>query len=402
MSIKTVSFLCLYVISAGFIPCYAQTEQPVAKNDRAQEIEALRIQLQSEPGNNELRYQLARLYNFSGQYRKAIGLFNELLDDDAENADYLLGIGQSYVWSNRAGISLDYLEKAAGIAPDYEDVKRTLATAYRASGHQEKAAAVYRDALDRFDNPGWALAGLRSGSGKGYPAFGLRLGNHMESLDYNPDNWRETRLALTSYLDETTNLTLFAEDAEHFDLEDQTYGVTATLPLFHRTWIHAEAGLSPTHHFSPHYSIYAQAGHGFDGGWGILAGIRHRDYSNSTVNILDGTIEKYFGNYRLAYTLFASDSNVAGSAYSHRLQGGYYFASRNSVQLAITSGEEVDKVTGANQVIRTEFTDVSIWGEFWLTPDFALEYGFGYTDLNLPVQGDSNRKHINLGIDYRF
>ncbi|HKK15206.1 MAG TPA: tetratricopeptide repeat protein [Gammaproteobacteria bacterium] len=400
MTVRAALLPGLFLFIFWIVPCIAQGDRPPGTYD--QDIESLRMQLQSDPDNTELKYQLARHYNFNGQYRQAIELFEELLDVNANNADYLLGIGQSYLWSKQAATSIDYLEKAARLTPDYEAVQRALATAYRASGQEEKANAVYRDALSSFDQPDWALTGVQSGTGKDYPQFGLRMHNHMESLGYNPDSWRETRLALTTFLDENRNLTLFAEDAEHFSLDDQTYGISAAFPLFDRTWSYAEISFSPTHHFSPGYSLYAQVGHGFPHGWGILAGIRHRDYSNSTVNILDGTVEKYIGNYRLAYTLFASDSNVAGSAYSHRLQAGYYFAEKNSMQFAVTSGEEVDKITGANQIIRTEFTDVSLWGEFWVTTDFALEYGIGYTDLNLPVQGDSHRKHISLGIDYRF
>lgn len=382
--------------------------KPVLANDlvavaniQEQDVETLRKQLQSDPDNTALKYQLARQYNFSGQYRKAIELFDNLLKINPDNADYLLGIGQSYLWSERAGASLDYLQKAARLAPDYEAVQRALAQAYRITGQTEKANAVYRDALTRFDRPDWAVAGLQTAPRRDYPEFGLRLSQHMEDLDYSPDNWRRSRLALTGYYSDRS-FTVFAEDSEHFELDDKTFGISVVLPLFAKSWISTEATLSPSHRFTPEYSFYAQLGHSLDGGWGLLAGIRHRKYPDSTVNIIDATLEKYLGNFRFAYTLFASDSDTAGSATSHRLQAGYYFAEENSVQIAVTTGEEVEKITDSNRIIRTEFTDISLWGKFWLTQNFALEYGIGYTDLNLPVQGDTHRKHIQLGIDYRF
>lgn len=399
--IPALIFFLLFMVT-WFIPdAVLANDTADVTDNREQDVESLRMQLQSDPANTALKYELARQYNFSGRYQEAIELFDELLKINANNADYLLGIGQSYLWSDRAETSIGYLQKAAQIAPDYEDVQRALAQAYRNSGQPEKANAVYRDALTRFDRPDWAVTGLQTAPSRDYPEFGLQLSQHMEDLDYSPDNWRRSRLALTGYYTDKS-FTVFAEDSEHFELDDKTFGASATLPLFEKSWIVTEVALSPTHRFAPEYSLYAQLGHSLDGGWGLLAGIRHREYPDSTVNIINATLEKYLGSFRVAYTLFASDSDTAGSAMSHRVQAGYYFAEENSVQIAVTTGEEVEKITDSNQIIRTEFTNVSLWGEYWLTQNFALEYGIGYTDLNLPVQGDTHRKHIQLGIDYRF
>ena len=81
---------------------------------------------------------------------------------------------------------------------------------------------------------------------------------------------------------------------------------------------------------------------------------------------------------------------------------GYFYSEENSVQLAIATGNELDKTLNADRVIETEFTDISLWGEYWPLHNLGIHYGVGFIDLDLPNNRSGNRKSVNIGLDYRF
>ena len=67
-------------------------------------------------------YSEARELVFDGQYQAALELFNDLVAAYPDNADYLLGQGQTLLWLDRPARAIPPLQKARELAPDYEDV----------------------------------------------------------------------------------------------------------------------------------------------------------------------------------------------------------------------------------------------------------------------------------------
>ncbi len=404
-------FLLTIILILGLFPAVTTAENTgiglrasafLSLGTAAESITELQRLLASNPDNVDIKFRLARAYNISREFDKSIPLFEELLRADTENADYFLGIGQAYLWSDRPSAAVIYLEKAASLDPDYEDVHRTLALAYTNNGQQKEAEKVYASSISRFNNPAWATSGKRAlESSKMSPDLRFVIDNRYEDLNYNPDDWRDTRIMLITDLADRKNISFFYINSDRFGETDHTYGAMGYFPLTDKTTLHAELAYSHTHEVLPEYTAYLQLGQAFYEGWGLLGGIRMRDYTEDTVYTGDITLEKYISDFRAAYTAYISDSD-AGTAWSHRIQFGYFFSAENNIQIAFSTGTEVEKTLNANTILETDFNDISLWGEYWLTQTLGLKYGAGFTDLDLPNQRDGNRKSIYIGIEQHF
>ncbi len=138
------------------------------------------------------------------------------------------------------------------------------------------------------------------------------LTHRLVLLSDNPEDWHDTRFELGYSPRKHAFLGAFAVDSERFGLEDATYGLHGAYPLLERTQLYSEVSYSPTHDVLPANSTYLQVGQGLAAGFGILAGIRRVEYTESLVHIGDVTLERYFGNFRAAYTAYPAHSDTAG------------------------------------------------------------------------------------------
>jgi len=221
---------------------------------------------------------------------------------------------------------------------------------------------------------------------------------HMrETLSNNPNDWTDTQLELVRQFAPRKLLIGRVTGSERFGLHDNTLGLSGYYPLGERTTAYAEATASDTHRVLARDSLHLQLARSLPQGWGASAGLRHVTYNTTVVDIADLTLERYFSDYRVALTAYPSHSQVAGSAASYRLQFSRYYGEANNIQLAIVRGIEVDKPTAVDTVLATSVRSVALFGRHWLTRDWGLGYGIGYT-----VQGSSTRRSANIGLRYRF
>ncbi len=225
----------------------------------------------------------------------------------------------------------------------------------------------------------------------------LALSRSRETLSNNPNDWIDTQLEWLRQYAPRKVLIGRATASERFGLRDNTLGLSGYYPLAERTTAYAEATTSDTHRVLPRDSLHLQLAHSLADGWGVLGGLRHVSYNVTSVDIADLTLERYFSDYRLAFTAYPSRSQIAGNASSYRLQFSRYYGEENNIQLAIVRGTEVDKPTGVDSVLATSVRSVALFGRHWLTRDVGLGYALGYT-----VQGQSTRRAVNLGLRYRF
>ena len=132
--------------------------------------------------------------------------------------------------------------------------------------------------------------------------------------------------------------------------------------------------------------------------WGLGMGARHSEYTLSGSHVLSAFAERYWGNFRGAYTLYSGRPEGASSAASHRLQLNYYYADRSSVGLSYTNGREVENVGPPRGVLTSDVESWVVSGQHWLAPAWALTY-----DLVNHEQGSLYRRQgLRLGIRHSF
>ena len=356
-----------------------------------------------EPGYDpEAEYKHARELSYAGQYDAALQVYGRLLADHPDNADYLLGQGQALLWRGDAGPAAGVLRRVVELAPDYEDAYRALARAYEHAGQAEQAETVYAEARRRFNEPAWAREDRRVTVVARERGLVLGVSNRQEFLSNHDDDWRDTGIAVTTDLASGAEVTLAYTNSSRFGFTDHTASGEVYLPVTDNGLLYAELRVSPGHEVLPGLSAHLQWEQMFGNGYGVIGGYKRVEYTGTRVNLFDLGGEYYFGNYRAAYTAVISDSNNAGGALSHRFQLGYSFESGGNLQLAVSTGSEVEKPLDAARILKTDFTNISAWGKTPIAPDWWLTWAAGYTDLSVNDSNDSHRLQFTLGLDYHF
>jgi YaiO family outer membrane protein len=157
----------------------------------------------------------------------------------------------------------------------------------------------------------------------------------------------------------------------------------------------------------PKYSLGAQIQKLLPNGWIASVGFRHNEfrhngYTQSTNNLRTFSLERYWGDFRGAYTLFSGKPDGGSAVSAHRLQFNYAYSNAGSVGLAYTTGREVndgrDNLRLPNAPFAADVRSLSLAGGHWFARDWAVTY----EALALRPGDSSRREGLRLGLRYRF
>jgi YaiO family outer membrane protein len=249
-----------------------------------------------------------------------------------------------------------------------------------------------------------AIAGLILYTAPGYtadrntPQSEIEASYSQERLSNNSPDWRNIFVEGSHKFKDRHTLYGGLRDTRRFGLADNEIYGGLYYPLA-PTWTGvADASLSPTHEVLPKYTLGAQLQKILPDGWIAGVGLRHNEYTLAASNVGTFALERYWRDFRGAYTLFSGKPEGGGSAPAHRFQFNYYYGEGSSTGIAYTTGREVENV-GPPAGLRT--TDVRNWtlnGRHWFARDWAVSY-----ELTNHRQGDLYRREgLRLGLRYRF
>jgi YaiO family outer membrane protein len=357
---------------------------------------------QITPETVQQHFQTARQLAFDGDYRAAIDIYRQLLALQADNVDYLLGLGQALVWNKQEAQAIPYLNTAVALAPDYEQIYQVLFHAYTATNNREQAETIRLAAQERFRQPAWTHEVTDTSTLPSTTSYKLHLANQVEILGNDRNDWRYTTLGMNARFSNNRQLGINLLHTEKFQLNDTTVSIYGNYPLTSNWMLHAVIDYSPTHKVMPHGVGYVQLGYNFNNGWGLLAGGKLARYTESSVRRADLTVEYYIASLRLAYTVAFNDASNAGNANNHRVQIGYYLDSGSNIQLSFISGNEVEKTIGSDRIIRTGIETIALWGETRLHDRWGILYAAGYLGLRPDQLQKTSRKFASLGVSYFF
>jgi YaiO family outer membrane protein len=237
------------------------------------------------------------------------------------------------------------------------------------------------------------------------PTIGLKpprteaeIGFTRETLTNNLPDWKSVYFEAVHRIRDRHTLYGGLRETERFGLNDTEVHSGLYYPLG-TTWTSlVEGSVSPTHQVLPRYSLFGQLQKSLPGGWGVGLGLRHSEYSQIGANIVSLLAERYWGNFRGAYTLYSGRPEGASSASSHRFQLSYYYDDRSSIGLSYSTGREVENVGLPRGVISTGVQNLTLSGRHWFAPNWALTY-----DLFNQEQGTLYRRRgLRLGIRHSF
>jgi YaiO family outer membrane protein len=230
-------------------------------------------------------------------------------------------------------------------------------------------------------------------------ALELEAGLSHEALSKDRPDWNSVYLEAAHEFAPRQTLYGLLREVERFDLRDTEIAAGYYHPLGANWTALVEASHSPDHNVLPRGSVLGHLSWSAGSGWVLSGGLRYNEYALNDTRVLMGGLERYFGSYRAAYTLYNGKPEGESSASSHRIAfDRYYAGERSRIGAAVTWGREVEYVGPPTGVIVSDVRAFSLLGRHWLTRDWAFTW-----ELGTHEQGDLYRRTGGrLGLRHSF
>lgn len=422
--------------AGGSAMARAQTAIEAGHYDQAQAL--LQNWLKGHRKNQEARFLLARVFSWQGKYPAALLHYDLLLRRSPTNVDYLLGKAQTLFWASQPDAALPLLQRARALSTDYEDVWRLEIRVLSTLGKQNEAQALTNQASQKFPRSQWNFPQISQPSmplttrpenmpasdqaleemikpvtvpersklpqpnalfvapAREMPAE-VEMGFSHDNLDKGYANWRSSYIEAEKKRGERQVVYGALRETERFSLTDTEWLGGFSHPLGPRWTAIVEANASPTHHVLPKWSALGQIQYALEDGWSAHIGVRHTEYNNALTNLGIFTLERYWENYRFAYSHYESFLLGQGSAASNRLQISRYYNEHSWIGLSISEGNELENI-GTAGVLAIPAHSLVLGGRHWLSPNWGLTYEAGFYR-----QGDYyTRNGVRLGLRRQF
>jgi len=218
-----------------------------------------------------------------------------------------------------------------------------------------------------------------------------------DNLDHGQPGWSEELLQLAWKPRRGLAILGGARATDRFDQRDREGYAAGYLPLTAATTLHIEASASGTHHVLARDSGLAEVAQELGGGWVASLGGKLARYDTGDVRIGSLTIEKYLGEWRLAYTGYLSRADDGGWAPAHRLSATWYRDTLTFVTASVAAGREVENVPPQG-LVSTDVRAYALGGGLKLGEAWGVSLDAGHVR-----QGDLyTRRYARLGLRVLF
>jgi len=225
----------------------------------------------------------------------------------------------------------------------------------------------------------------------------FRAEGQRDSLTNNQPDWSEELLQLAWKPRRGLAVLGGGRRTERFDRKDHEIFAAAYLPLGSATGFHVEASGSDTHRVLARDAYLLELSQQLGHGWVVSAAGKRARYDSGDVDLGIGTVEKYLGDWRLAYTAYLSRAESGGWAPSHRLSATWYRGDLTYASVAAGGGREVENVFPAG-LVTTDVRSANLGGGIEVAQGFGLTLDLGYVR-----QGDLyTRRFVRLGTRILF
>jgi YaiO family outer membrane protein len=361
--------------------------------------EAAQAAVTANPDDTDARYVLARSCAQAGRHDEALAHYDILLARDADNSDWLLGKAQSLVALQRPAEALPFLVRGRSVAPLYEDIWRTNATALEMLEDYEHGDVLLAEAERAFPQSTWP-AGKRSALAEQRllrRGTRISLAASYEDLSGGRDPWRAVTLGVDKPLDDRRRIIGGLHAEKRFQASDAqlSFGFVDRVS---DDWSYSVAGdVAPDAEVLPEWSLIAEVGRTLPGDRSLGLRARHSSYTTVDVDSLAATIEQYAEQFRIAYTLTGAQPSGLGTSFSHSVRIAHDYGQSSHVTLALGFGDEAETV--APGVVRvTQNRSIGVNGVHWRNAEWGFSWEAGWYE-----QGDLyERLRISLGLEHRF
>ncbi|HEX9180856.1 MAG TPA: YaiO family outer membrane beta-barrel protein [Burkholderiales bacterium] len=225
----------------------------------------------------------------------------------------------------------------------------------------------------------------------------IEAGYYPENLDNGQADWSEAWAGITHHDAAGRTWLGRAAHVRRFDQDDTALLAAAYVPVAERTVLFLEGGASPTHNILAKWTAMAQLQQGLPEGFGLLAGARSTSYNASHLDAFYLGVEKYFGDFRAAYTWSPTNSDVAPNGYSHLTQFSWYYTELSRVTLAYSRFKETDR-PDLGITATTYGEGWALYGRHMLSRGVGVGYAITWNRQGALYDRDG----VSLSLIYRF
>lgn len=340
----------------------------------------MRDHLATNPADLSARGQLARLLGLQRRHDEALDEYLRLLKASPDDADFLLGAAQSFLWSGRPREALPLLRKARGLAPAYADLWHAEIQALLAIGNEEITAAneLREGARRRFPERSWGYPALdeQSQTPAGVPATAkgstqLELGIGQDRLTGNIPRWRERYVHVSLPASDTQRLHAGVREVSRYAQNDREVHLRDTWSVSPNLQLQLEVGASDTHRVLPVHYASLDASVQPATGWTLRGGLRHSRYDLVSSRVASLGLDRYVGSERLGYTLFDGGPSGSPPVPSHRIQWAHHFGNASWIGLAYGTGREAEYEPGTGLLV-SKVRSIGLSGQQELSRNWAI------------------------------
>lgn len=231
------------------------------------------------------------------------------------------------------------------------------------------------------------------------PAYEPQLETYYAryGLSGGRSDWTDNGVLLDARLPSRFAGTAYARETRRFDLRDAEAGGSLYSPLASGWAASLEATASSTHRVLPRHSLTALLEKKLGRGWITRGGLRRSEYETGRADLRLLTLERYFGNERVAYTFYSGKVGEGGSVPSHRLDWSHYIGERGEIGLSGARGREAENVAPQGLLV-VEVRSLSLTARYWVSSRWRL----GFVAETVEERTLYRRHGIRAELRYRF
>lgn len=398
---RTRTLLMVLIMTFAGNPAIAETpletiDSAIATADYDRALALITDELVATPGDVALRSRRARVHSYLGNDAAALRDLDTLRRDYPHDVDYAFARAQVFARQGRDDEALDDLHQAAMLAPEYEEVwqlRYALLQRHPDEAMQSEREAVLRDAAARFPDAKWWQSDDVGSAGE----WTFVVGAGHEKLNKGLPSWNQQFVQASRDTDDWMRYRLGIARDERFDNADLSLSLGSDIFLA-SDW---SAGLDVTFvdeaNFQPDFGYAAYVSRSIQDGWVFTLRYQRREYETATVGSTISTVEKYVGDFRIAYTLGLSHLHGESNFLNHGLTVNWYYSDISSIGLGLNTGEEAESI-GPGLVLETEVRGVTLVGRRKISDRLALQWWLGVHD-----QGEFyRRQYLGMALTIRI
>lgn len=210
-------------------------------------------------------------------------------------------------------------------------------------------------------------------------------------------DWTDTGVLLEHRLPSRFAGSGYARETQRFDLRDSELGASLYSPFAAGWAASVEGTTSATHHVLPRHSLTGQLERQLGRGWIVRGALRRSEYEAGRADLRLLTLERYFGNERMAYTFYSGKVGQGGSVPSHRLDWSHYFGERGEIGLSGARGREAENVAPGGLLV-VEVRSLSLTARYWASARWRV----GLVAETVDVRTLYRRQGLRAELRYRF